>query len=98
MRLLMAKDSSGLLAWLAGALFIPTLSLCLGIWSGSSRLFEGLYTTLWYIGPMNRVPGLDFTGAASGARASEFAVVYLLVTLALFATALAGRSRQLRTA
>jgi hypothetical protein len=96
-RLLMEGDSSAFLAWLAGALFIPALALCLGIWSGTSKFFEGLYTTLWYIGPMNRVPGLDFTGAASGERAWEIAVVYGLLTLALFTVALAGRSRQLRT-
>jgi hypothetical protein len=97
-RLLMARDSSAFLAWFAGALFIPTLALFLGIWSGTSKFFEGLYTTLWYIGPMNRVPGLDFTGAASGGRAGEIAAVYLMLTVALFAAALAGRSRQLRAA
>ena len=97
-RLLLARDGSALFAWLAGALLIPTLALCLGIWSGTSKFFEGLYTTLWYIGPMNRVPGLDFTGAASGAHASEFAALTLLLTLALFTAALAGRSRQLRSA
>ena len=33
-------DWRGLLAWLTGALFIPTLALALGVWSGSSKLFE----------------------------------------------------------
>jgi hypothetical protein len=47
LRLLAAGDLSGLAAWLAGALFVPSLALALGVWSGTSKLFEGLYTTLW---------------------------------------------------
>ncbi len=44
-RLLLAGDWRGLLAWLIGALFIPTLALTLGVWSGSSKLFEIVYTS-----------------------------------------------------
>ncbi len=51
LRLFMAGDQLGLLAWTAGALFIPTMALTLGVWSGSSKLFEVLYLFLWYLGP-----------------------------------------------
>lgn len=52
-RLLLAPNYSGLLGWFAGALFIPTLALALGVWTKSSRPFEGLFTGVWYIGPLN---------------------------------------------
>jgi hypothetical protein len=97
-RLLLAGSYAGLLAWVAGALFIPTLALSLGIWTGSSRAFEGLFTGLWYIGPLNRVPGFDFTGAANGARTNEYTAIYLALTAALLTAALLGRTRQLRHA
>jgi hypothetical protein len=29
-----------MLAWTAGVFFIPSLALALGVWSGSSKLFE----------------------------------------------------------
>lgn len=80
----------------AGALFIPSLALALGVWTGTSRFFEGLYTAIWYIGPLNRVPGLDFTGGGSGPLAGRFAWLYLAVSATLLAAALARRARQLR--
>ncbi|HSS52877.1 MAG TPA: ABC transporter permease, partial [Thermoanaerobaculia bacterium] len=54
-------------AWLIGALFIPTFALALGVWSGSSKLFEVDYLFLWYIGPLNQTRPLDFMGAVPGA-------------------------------
>jgi hypothetical protein len=95
-RLAMAVDSPGLLAWLAGALFLPSLALFLGIFSGTSKPFEGLLTAIWYVGPMNHTPGLDFTGAASGPQAISYAIIYLVLTAALLVSALVIRSRQLQ--
>jgi hypothetical protein len=95
-RLAMAVDSPGLLAWLAGALFLPSLALFLGIFSGTSKPFEGLLTAIWYVGPMNHTPGLDFTGAASGPHAISYAIIYLVLTAALLVSALVIRSRQLQ--
>jgi hypothetical protein len=59
-RAVIAGDWTGFTAWLAGALFIPSFALALGVWSGSSKPFEAFYTLLWYVGPMNHAPGLDF--------------------------------------
>src|SRR5690349_3122424 len=53
-RLAIAGQITGLLAWAVGALFVPSLALALGVWSGTSRFFEGFYTALWYVGPLNR--------------------------------------------
>jgi hypothetical protein len=91
-RLLIAGDWPGFAAWLAGALFVPTFALALGVWSGSSRLFEALYTLWWYVGPMNHIPVLDFTGMASMRLGTPF---YLLSTLALLTIAYVGRHGKL---
>ena len=67
-------------------------------WIGTSKVFEALYSTLWYIGPLNGVPGFDFTGGASGALTVRYALVHLALSGALLLGALLGRRRQLRTA
>ena len=95
-RLALAGQHAGLLAWVAGAMFVPSLALALGVWGGTSKFFEGLYTALWYVGPMNRVPGLDFTGSASGPRAGRDAVIYLGVAAILLGAAFFRRAHQLR--
>ncbi|HXY25508.1 MAG TPA: hypothetical protein VEI73_12705 [Candidatus Acidoferrum sp.] len=96
-RLLMARQFDGLLALVAGALFIPALALSLGVFSGSGKFFEALFTMLWYVGPMNKTPGLDFTGAANGPRTLHDAFVYAALGTALLAVAFVGRARQLRS-
>lgn len=92
LRFLLDSDSSGLIAFVSAALFIPSLALALGVWSNSSKPFEILYITLWYLGPLNNTPGLDFIGANSDGY-PEF---YLLLSIALIAFAFFGRARQLR--
>ena len=94
-RLAIAGQGAGLLAWAAGVLFIPSLALALGVWSGTSKFFEGLYTALWYLGPFKRSPGLDFTGGANGPQAGRFALLYLAVAATLVAAAFFRRARQL---
>ena len=96
-RLAIAGNSSGLLAWLAGALFLPSLALFLGIFSGTGKPFEGLLTAIWYVGPMNHTPGLDFTGTASGPHTVSYAFAYLAIAAALLVSAYAIRSQQLRS-
>jgi len=98
LRLGVTGQTTALFAWAAGALFVPSLALALGVWTGTSRFFEGFYTALWYIGPLNRVPGLDFTGGGSGAMADRFAWLYLSLSVILLTVALARRARQLRGA
>ena len=61
-RLVLAGDWHSFAAWLAGALFIPSFALALGVWSGGTRAFEAIYTVWWYIGPAHQIPGLDFMG------------------------------------
>jgi hypothetical protein len=87
-RLLVAGDRSGLLAWLACSLFVPSLALALGIWSGTSKAFEAIYTVWWYVGPAHHVPGLDFLGATPE---SARPYLFLSLTMALVAAAYLGR-------
>jgi hypothetical protein len=96
-RLLIAGQQVGLIAWLAGALFLPSLALASGIVSGTGKVFEALLTVLWYIGPMNRTPGFDFTGAANGPLMTHYAFVYAAMSAALLVFAFFTRSRQLRS-
>lgn len=96
LRLLLAGESGGVLAWIAGALFIPSLALALGVWSGTSKLFEGLFTVMWYIGPMNRVPDFDYCGATRAAVSAGMPIKYLVATALLVTAAFVGRRRQVR--
>ena len=96
LRLALAGQMTALFAWSAGALFIPSLALALGVWTGTNRFFEGLYTAIWYIGPLNRVPGIDFTGGGSGRLAGRLAWLYLGISAILLAAAFLRRARQVR--
>jgi hypothetical protein len=96
-RLLLAGQTLGFIAWLAGALFLPSLALASGVVSGSGKVFEALLTIVWYIGPMNHVPGFDFTGSSNGPKTLHYIVVYAVMSVALFTSALLARSRQLRS-
>ena len=58
--------------------------------------FEALYTVLWYVGPLNNTPGMDFTGAFNGSNAGATAAVYLALAVALGCPVFLIRSRQLR--
>ena len=61
-RFLLAGQLQQVLTLLIGALFVPTLASFLGALSSSRKLFEILYLGLWYMGPLNGLPQLDFIG------------------------------------
>lgn len=79
-RLLWAADGPGLAAWIAGALFIPSLAMALGLWSKSRKLFEAIFTVWWYIGPLQHTPGLDFMGTCPASSEPDR---FLLLTAVL---------------
>jgi hypothetical protein len=85
-------DTIGLIALLSGALFIPSLALASGVWSGSSKLFEIVYMLIWYLGPLNNVTMLDYIGSHGNGSPQLF----IPFSIALIAFAIFGRSRQLR--
>jgi len=92
LRFLIDGDTIGLLALLSGALFIPSLALASGVWSGSSKLFEILYMVIWYLGPLNKLAGLDYIGSHGNGNLQFF----IPFSMVLIAFAIFGRSRQLR--
>jgi hypothetical protein len=94
-RFVLAGDWAGAGAWAVGALFIPTLALALGVWSGSGKLFEIVFLVFWYLGPMQRVAPLDYVGAVPQAVKAGMPLVYLIATVLLGLAAVAGRKRQL---
>jgi len=93
--LMLAGDGLHLVAWGIGVLFIPTLALVLGVWSGSNKLFEVVYMLLWYSGPVNRIESLDFMGVSSNIPLDRV-LLYGLFNIMLFAFGVVGRNRQLK--
>jgi len=93
---LLAGDPGGFWAWLVGVLFIPSLALTLGVWSGSGKLFEVIYLMIWYVGPVNKFPFLDFMGVTPQAIASDMPLIFLLISAILLVLAVAGRKKQLQ--
>lgn len=62
LRLVMLAEWKHFAAWVTGAIFISTLSILLGCLGGSRRLFESVYITCFYLGPVCGTPFLDFWG------------------------------------
>lgn len=75
-------------------LLIPAMALAMGIWSGSSKLFEALYMILWYVGPVNGLPFLDLTGTIVSSMHIGLPAAYLAVTVVFMALMVMGRYRQ----
>jgi len=89
-------DFAGVAALGVGAMFIPSLALFLGVWTGSSKVFEFLYTLLWYIGPMNEVIPLDFMGVVPASVETGVWLRYLGATVVLVLLAFMGRKLQIQ--
>jgi hypothetical protein len=86
----------GVLAWFVGALFIPSLALCCGVWTGTNKLFEFGYTMLWYIGPMNKMESLDYMGSLPGTAEAGIWIFYLALTILLLGLSFIGRRWQMQ--
>jgi hypothetical protein len=81
-------DLPGLAGWAGAVVFVPTLALALGVFSSGNRAFEVLYVIWWYLGPLQKTPGLDFTAGAPQ--------LYLLAAAGLLLLAAFWRGRQVR--
>lgn len=67
-------------------IFIPSLAFSLGKASGSKKLFEVVFMLLWYIGPVNGLPILNFMGTDPLVRHSMIPLFYLLISCFLLCT------------
>ncbi|MET9297526.1 hypothetical protein [Streptomyces sp. NPDC003077] len=85
-RLIIATEPTGITAWLAGTLFIPSLALALGTLSHTHRLFQAIYLPLWYT-VTSGLPVFDYMGALRDT--SELASAQPPVTMAVAAALLA---------
>jgi len=94
-RLTIEGNVAHLAAVLVGAMFIPALALALGVWSGTSRLFEMIYLVWWYLLVNGSTP-LDFMGLNREALARGVPLFYLGLTGVLLLLGFIGRRRQMR--
>ena len=94
-RLMIAGNIAHLAAVLVGAMFIPSLALALGVWSGTGRLFELVYLVWWYLLVNGSVP-LDFMGLNEEALARGVPLFYFSLTGVLLLLGFIGRRRQIR--
>jgi len=94
LRLLAAGEFAALPGWLGGAIFIPSLALALGVWSGSSKVFEVVYVLWWYLGPLHpsEMSALDFMGIST----SGYWTTYLFLSVMLIIIAIFGRMQQIQ--
>jgi hypothetical protein len=67
----------------------------MGVWTGTRRTFEAFYTALWYVGPLQPVPVLDFMGASREAVERGMPAIYAGITVLLLGVAVLGRRLQL---
>ena len=86
MRLGLAGDAAGIIACIALALSISALALALGTTSGASRPFEALFLILWYLGPVQHAPGIDFATGLLTAPLAESVVCSIVAVAALSVT------------
>ncbi len=89
--LVLGGETTGLLTFFSAAIFVPSLALASGVWSGSNKLFEVLYLFIWYFGPINHLLGLDFIGTQGSGRPAFFIPLSLL----LIALAIWSKKRQI---
>jgi len=95
-RLALAGQGVAMLAVIVGVLFVPSLALAMGCWSGGSKLFEATYLFFWYMAAVQSVPQLDFMGRFPQTISGGLTWFYAGLTVLLLGVALLGRQRQLR--
>jgi len=81
-------DLPAVAGWVGAVVFVPTLALALGVFSSGSRAFEVVYVIWWYMGPFQKIAGIDFTVGAP-----QF---YVLAAAGLLLLSGYWRSRQVR--
>ncbi|MDO9086899.1 MAG: hypothetical protein Q7U53_11905 [Anaerolineaceae bacterium] len=82
-RYIIAGDSVGILGWLTGLLFIPSLAITSGVITGSSKTFEVIYILWMYLLTQN-IRFIDFIGMSNDSPWFFYiglALLLLLVTV-----------------
>lgn len=95
LRLILTGNWIGVLALVVGALFIPSLAFTLGVYARNSKPFEVIYMLVWYSGPVNKVPLLDFTGSSINSGSARVPLIYFIGTVVLVGLGVVGRRKQI---
>jgi hypothetical protein len=98
LKLAVNGEGTGVLALAAGAAFVSSLALALGVWSGTSKTFEACYVAFWYIGPAHHTASIDFLATTDAAVSAGSPIVFAAAAAVLFIATLGGRRRQIRSA
>ncbi len=85
-RLFIAGNTGVALSWLTGCFFLSALAFCLGYHTKTRRVFEAVFIAIFYIGPLNGAPYLDFLGLHG-----NYSAVYLIAGLVLTAAGFAAK-------
>lgn len=101
LRLIGEGTMEQLTCWLSAAILIPSLALVSGVLTKTNRVFEVLYMIVWYLGPLNNMPFLDFmrltpAEAASwdmGLNSWAMSSIYIAISMGLLILAYMSRSR-----
>jgi hypothetical protein len=95
LKLAMSGDTAAFLSIIAGAVFVPSLAIALGVWSGTSKTFEAIYVAFWYIGPAHHTTSIDFLATTDSAVSAGTPVVFAVAGGVLLIAAFGGRWRQI---
>ncbi|WP_256758465.1 hypothetical protein [Cohnella sp. WQ 127256] len=90
-RLLLEGDTETLIYWLSAVIFIPSLALAAGVLTHTKRTFEVLYMILWYLGPFNKMPLLNFLGGESSSWVKG--TLYILISIGFLLITFQARRR-----
>jgi ABC-type transport system involved in multi-copper enzyme maturation permease subunit len=93
LRMTVTADGPRVAAWIAGALFIPSLALLLGTASRTHRMFQASYLILWYAA-VNQLAAADYMGTvlAGGRPAGPPPLVIAGLALAMLTLTFVIRS------
>jgi len=97
-RMVVAGDTAGVVAWAAAVVFVPALALFLGSISRTHRAFQAVYVPVWYAG-VSGLPVLDFMGvlrADDGTPLGPPAPLVAVLGLGMVSAVVAFSGRRLR--
>lgn len=93
-RLLVTGHPASALACVLVIAATAAIALVLGTIGGSSRPFEALYLFVWYIGPINHGPVLDFVGPMLTNPLLLASIATMLIIAASIGTAVSRQARR----